>query len=189
MAFPEAARSLCRTRSGHPSTLPQLDLLPATVPPTLQYFLQGHPLQDDTASVRRPILHWSLAVQVRAAVNPISDRPREVTGCGPVGVPGYTQDTTEESSALSFPVYLRSCELSQVLPRFHLNAPALSASRCRPSLSLSAAAKQGKKCLIHSSGVPHRQCWTRKQNPGTKEHVVIKFGGFTEGLLKSSLKK
>lgn len=80
VAFPEAACSPCRTRSGHSSTLPSLDLLPATVSPLhLSISYRAISSQDDTASVRRPILHWSLAVQVRAAVNPTYDRPSEVT--------------------------------------------------------------------------------------------------------------
>ena len=59
--FPEAARSPCRTRSGQPSALPTLDLLPALPhpPPGISYRATNS--QDDTASVRRPILHWSLA--------------------------------------------------------------------------------------------------------------------------------
>lgn len=93
VAFPEAACSPCRTRSGHSSTLLSLDLLPATVSPLhLSISYRATSSQDDTASVRRPILHWSLAVQVRAAVNSTYDRPSEATAF-----------RTQQSRALLYP--------------------------------------------------------------------------------------
>lgn len=82
--------------------------------------------QDHTASVRRPILLWSLAAVANEGCGqpppprprPLKDRPSEATACGLKNVPGFRQAGTGWRSALSLTAHLPHWELSQALPRF-----------------------------------------------------------------------
>lgn len=69
--FPEAARSPCRTRSGQPSALPTLDLLPA-LPHPHPVFLTGPPIPKMTLRLSGgPFFTGHLLLQqMRTAVNP-----------------------------------------------------------------------------------------------------------------------
>ena len=174
--FPEAARSPCRTRSGQPSALPTLDLLPALphLPPGISYRATNS--QDDTASVRRPILHWSLA----AAANEGCSQPHLrgavwSQACRAQDVLGFQQNVAEWSLALSLSAYLPSCELSQALQWFPPTAQMILQADVNPSPVLLQELSKPRRvwyrvaCLLRGNAGPGR----RTRDP--RQPLVIKF--------------
>ena len=131
-----------------------------TPPPGISYRATNS--QDDTASVRRPIFHWSLAAAANEGCSQPHLRGAEWSqACRAQDVLGFQQNVAEWSLALS--AYLPSCKLSQALQWFPPTAQMLLQADVKPSPVLLQELSKPRRvwhsvaCLLRGNAGPGRR--------------------------------